>query len=110
MGNTHQLCFLALNEFGNVVDSVLDDDWFLLCFWFPCGFLLRELSESHFLLRVGVWTVLVQQLEELGGRLLVQGLCELVNGWRDLQSLVQDSLLSVQSHIFRPSHEPVWSR
>ena len=72
VSDAHQLCFLALDQFGDVIDSVLDDDRFLLRFWFPCSFLLRELSESHFLLRVGFWTVLVQQLEELGGRLLVQ--------------------------------------
>ena len=49
--------------------------------------------------------VLVQQLEELGGGVLVQGVGELSDRWRNFEALVEDNLLPLEADIFRPLHK-----
>ena len=49
--------------------------------------------------------VLVQELEQLRGSVLVEGVRELGDGRRDLQALGEDDLLALQADIFGPLHE-----
>ena len=36
----------------------------------------------------------------------VEGLCELVDAWGHLQALVQDRLLTLETDVLGPLHEP----
>lgn len=57
------------------------------------------------LLLLGLGPVLVQEPEELDGGVLVEGVTELGDCWGDLQTLVEDDLLSLESDVFRPFDE-----
>lgn len=62
-------------------------------------------SESGLLLLLGFGLVLVEELEQLGSSVLVQSVGELGNCWGDLESLVQDDLLSLESDVCGPLDE-----
>ena len=61
--------------------------------------------ETGLLLLLRLRAVLVEEFEQLGGRVLVKGMGELGNGRRDLETLVQDDFLALQTNIFRPLDE-----
>jgi hypothetical protein len=102
MGHDDELGLTFFNEGGDVVETELESFWLwtrLLLF------LLSSLLESFLLLLLGLWGVLGEELEELGGLVLINGLLELEKSrWR-LQSHEENSLLSLDSNIFRPSDE-----
>ena len=50
-------------------------------------------------------TVLVEELEELGRGVLVKSVRELSNGGGDLETLVKDDLLTLETDILRPFDE-----
>lgn len=50
-------------------------------------------------------TVLVQQVEDTGGLVLSNGLGELVDGRRDLKTLVEDGTLTLDAHVLGPADE-----
>lgn len=50
-------------------------------------------------------TVLVQQIEDTGGLVLSNGLGELVDGRRDLKTLVKDGTLTLDAHVLGPADE-----
>ena len=52
-------------------------------------------SESGFLLNLRLRAVLVQKLEQLSSGVLVQSVGELGDGRRDLETLVEDDLLTL---------------
>jgi len=54
---------------------------------------------------LGLGSVLVQETEKLGGSVLVESVGELSDSGRDLESLVKNDLLSLESDIFRPFDE-----
>ena len=58
--------------------------------------------ESVGLLLVGLRGVLGKQFKELGSLVLLKGLAELVDGGGHLQSLHENSLLSLDSNVARP--------
>ncbi|RUS74546.1 hypothetical protein EGW08_017694, partial [Elysia chlorotica] len=64
--------------------------------------------QTSFLLLLELRAVPVHESEQLGDiftRLPVKSLCELVDGRRDLQTLVKDSPLSLQANVLGPSHK-----
>lgn len=63
------------------------------------------LVETGLLLLLGLWPVLVEESEELGRGVLVEGVAELGDRGRDLEALVEDDLLSLQTHVFGPLDE-----
>ena len=94
---------LGLDEGGDVVDTVLDDEGLL---GLGLGTLL-DLSGSSsgqtlLLLDAGLGAVLVDELEQLGGSVLVKNLGELVQCWGDLETLVQDLALALEANVFGP--------
>lgn len=62
-------------------------------------------SKSSLLLLLGFRLVLVEQLEQLGSGVLVQSVGELGNCGRDLESLVENDLLSLKSDVCGPFDE-----
>lgn len=106
VGNENERSLLVLNETNNVVETVLDGVWLL-----GDILLLLALSDSGsllgqtlLLLGLGLWAVLVEKLEGLGGKVLVEGVLELSDGWWDLQAEVQDLLLALKADILWPLH------
>lgn len=72
--------------------------------------LLLALSDSGglglqtlLLLGLGLWSVLVEELEGGGGGVAVEGVLELSDRRWDLQSQVEDLLLSLQADVLWPS-------
>lgn len=98
---------LVLNETDNVVETVLDGvgllgDILLLLALGDGGGLLVE---TLLLLSLGFRAVLVEELEGLGSGVAVEGVGELSDSRRDLETHVQDLLLALKADILRPLDE-----
>lgn len=61
--------------------------------------------QSGLLLRLGLGTVLVEELEQLGSSVLVESVGELSDGRGNLQTLVEDDLLTLKTDVFGPFDE-----
>jgi len=107
VGDDNELSLTFLDEGGNVVKTEFEGDWL----WSDEAVLLSALSglslglESGLLVLGGLWGVLSEELEKLGGLVLVNGLGELVESWWGLESHEEDSLLSLDSHVLWPLDE-----
>jgi len=106
VGHDDELGFAFLDESGDVVETEFKVEWL----WGAVsgsatlsGFSFT--SESVLLLFAGLWGVLGEELEELGGLVLVDGLLELAEGWWGLESQEHDSLLSLDSDVLWPFDE-----
>lgn len=62
----------------------------------------RSIRTCQVLLKIDI---LVEKLEQLGGRVLVQSVRELCNGGRHLETLVKDDLLALETNVFGPLDE-----
>merc|ERR1712115_186949 len=106
VGDEHQRGLLSLDESHDVVETVLDGvrllGGVLLLLALADGGSL--LVQTLLLLDLGLRAVLVQELESLGGGVAVEGLGELGNRRRDLQTHVEDLALALQADVLRPSH------
>ena len=106
--NDDKLGLALFDEVGHVVKTEFDVNWL----WSNMVGLVSSLSglglrsESFLLLGLGLWRVLGEELDELGGLVLVNGLGELVQSWWGLESHEHDSLLSLDSDILWPLHVP----
>ena len=75
VANDNELSLLGLNEGGNVVDTVLDDNRLLaLVNLFTGSNFFGSSSETGLLLDRGLGAILVQELKKVGGSVLVQSL------------------------------------
>ena len=104
--NEDEGSLLVLNETDNVVKTVLDSVWLLadillLLTLLDGGSLL---DETLLLLGLGLWAVLVKELEGLSSGVAVKNVLELSNGRWDLEAEVQDLLLALKTDILWPSH------
>jgi len=106
MSNNDKGSFLGLNESDDVVETVLDKERFL-CFLSSLALSRGRCSSTNalLLLLLGFRAVLVKKLEELGGRVLVEGVGELRDGGRNLQALVKDNLLTLEANVLGPFDE-----
>jgi len=105
-GNKRRL--LRLNESNDVVQTVFDKKRSFVVL----GILLLSICggssdslETSLLLLLGLWAVLVKQLEELCSSVLIESVGELSNGRRDFKTLVKNDLLALKADIFRPLDE-----
>lgn len=106
VGNDDQLGLLALHQRGDSVHTCTEDGR-------PLGrsislsscLLLSAGQQPLLLLLLGLWPVLVGQLEQLCGGLAVQSLGELVDCRGNLQTLVEDGALPLQADVTRPFHK-----
>merc|ERR1719331_2429457 len=74
VSHDNELGFTFLNEVGNVVETELKNVWLITT---GLTFLLSSLLESVLLLLFGLWSILGEELEELGSLILVNSLLEL---------------------------------
>lgn len=109
IGDDDERGLLGFDEGDTVVETVLGEQGLLAVLGrvgrLVGGLGLGLLQETSLLLLLGFRLVLVEQLEQLGGGVLVQGVAELGDRGGDLQSLVEDDLLSLESDILRPLDE-----
>jgi len=106
VGDHHQLGLLLLDQSGHGVESLSDDGRSLAGSVVFAVDLLLGLGQKTLLLRLSALrTILVQKLEHLRGGGPVQGHGELVDGRRDLETLVKDGLLPLQHDVLGPSDE-----
>jgi hypothetical protein len=106
VGDEDEGSLLVLNQADNVVEAVLDDvgllaDVLLLLALLDGSSLLEE---TLLLLRLGLRAVLVEELEGLGGGVLVEDVLELGDRRRHLQAHVENLLLALEADILRPLH------
>ena len=104
VGDEDERGLLVLDQADNVVEAVLDDvgllaDVLLLLALLDGGGLLEE---TLLLVRLGLRAVLVEELESLGGSVLVKNLLELGDRRRHLQAHVEDLLLALEADILGP--------
>ena len=107
MSDQNQRSLLILNQSDYMVKTVLDvvgllaDVLLLLAIGHGGSFLVKTIL----LLHLGLGTVLVEELEGLGGRVAVQGVLELRDGRGHLETHAQNLLLALQLDIFGPLDE-----
>jgi hypothetical protein len=61
--------------------------------------------ETSLLLLRRFRSVFVKKFEQLGSRVLVKSMGELGNGGWDLETLVEDDFLALETNVFRPLDE-----
>lgn len=104
VGDQDEGSLLVLNEADNVVETVLDGvgllgDILLLLALLDGGGLLEE---TLLLLDLGLRTVLVQELESLGGGVLVENVGELGDRRGNLDAHLENLLLALETDILGP--------
>lgn len=104
VGDEDEGSLLVLNQADNVVETVLDGvgllgDILLLLALLDGGSLLEE---TLLLLGLGFRAVLVEELESLGGGVLVQNLGELSQSRGNLQAHLENLLLALEADVLGP--------
>lgn len=106
VSNDNEGSLLRFDEGDNVVETILDEERLL---GLRGGLAISSGSSSStdtlLLLLLGLWAVLVKELEELGSCVLVEGVRELRNGGGNLQTLVKDNLLALEANVLGPLDE-----
>ena len=108
VGNHNQLGFFVLDQGSHMSKSKLNVKGLGAGMLSLCS-LLNLLAcfslESCDLLFLGLWLVFVQELEQLLCLILVKGMGELGDLWRNLESSQKDSLLSLHLDVLWPLDE-----
>jgi len=101
MGDNDELSLVLFDEGGNVVKTILEMDWLGGLAGLSFGFFLQ----AFLLVLLGLWAVFAEQFKELACLVLINGVTELSDGGRHLQSLHQNSLLPLDSDVSWPFDE-----
>lgn len=108
-GDDNKSSLLSLDQGNTVVETVLDEEGLLAV---SLGISLLAISnvlgsgiKTTLLLLLRLGAVLVEQLEQIGGGVLVKGVGELGDRRGDLQALVKNNLLALKADIFGPLDE-----
>jgi hypothetical protein len=106
VGNDNELGGFSFDEVDDLVDTAGQAWWSLSrLIWLSVSACLGTGHESSLLLSLRFWGVLLGELEELGSRLLVQSLAELVDAWGNLESLLENGALALKLDVLWPSNE-----
>mmetsp|Transcript_11703 Transcript_11703/g.53113 ORF Transcript_11703/g.53113 Transcript_11703/m.53113 type:complete len:324 (+) Transcript_11703:79-1050(+) len=100
--DAHELRLALLHEVGDVVDAKLDHDGLLGLDLFASLVRRRGGDEALLLLRVILGAVLHEELEELGGEVLVEGVVELLDGGGNLEALLENAPGSLDANVLGP--------
>jgi len=108
VGNDNKSSFLGFDERDDMVKTVFDKQRLLgilgvLVFVLGSG--SGSSSQTSLLLLLGFGAVLVEELEQLSGGVLVQSVRKLGDRRRDLEALVKDDLLALKADILGPLDE-----
>lgn len=108
-GDDDEAGLLGLDQGNAVVETVLDEEGLLAVSLgvglLAVGDVLGGSIETGLLLLLGLGAVLVEELEQVGGGVLVQGVGELGDRGGDLQALVKDDLLALEADVLGPLDE-----
>jgi len=105
-GDDDKSSFLVFDEAGNVIQTVLKGNRGLsVSGLFVFSLKLSSFQSSFSSLLGGFRGIVSEELQESGGLISVDGGGELVQCRRDLESLEEDSLLSLEDDVFGPSDE-----
>jgi hypothetical protein len=104
VGDDDETSTLLLNKLGHVVETVLEDLGLG-----GCNLLTSSLGgggslKTGSLLLGTLGTVRGEEAEEVGSLVLVKSLSELVDAGGNLETLHEDGLLALDTHITRPLH------
>ena len=108
-GDDDKGSLLGLDQGNTVVETVLDEEGLLAVSLgvglLAVGDVLGSGIETTLLLLLGLGAVLVEELEEVGGGVLVKGVGELGDRGGNLQALVKDDLLALEANVLWPLDE-----
>jgi len=104
VSNDDESSLLLLNELGDVVQTEFNRDGGLGAGVLVAGLILSGGLQSLVSLLFVFGLDLSEEVQEGGGLISVDGLGELVDGGGNLQSLEEDSLLSLEQDVLRPSN------
>lgn len=106
VGDNNKRCLLRLDQGDNMVKAVFGVQGLLrvLRVLVP-GSSSTSCLETSLLFLLALGAVLVQKLEQLCGSILVEGVLELGDSRGNLETLVEDDLLTLETDVFRPLDE-----
>lgn len=108
-GDDNERSLLGLDQGNTVVETVLDEEGLLAVSLgiglLAVGDVLGGSIETGLLLLLGLRAVLVEELEEVGGSVLVKGVGKLGDRGGNLQALVKDNLLALETNVLGPLDE-----
>jgi len=105
-GDDDESSFLVFDEASNVIQTVLKGDGGLsVDGLFVFSLELSSFQSSFSSLLGGFGGIVSEELQESGGLVSVDSGAELVQCGRNLESLEEDSLLSLEDDVFGPSDE-----
>lgn len=104
--NQYERWLLGLDEGDDVVEAVFHGERLLADVLLLLALALGRglLGQALLLLGLGLWSVLVEELEHLSGSVAVECVAELRDRWWDLETHVQDLTLALKSDISWPLH------
>lgn len=88
-----------------MVETVFDDTVLLVLLLFTLGVSLCSCLKTGLLLLFRLGTILVQQLVQLGGGILVECVGELGECWGYFETLVEDDFLALETDVCGPFDE-----
>lgn len=106
VGDDDESSFLVFDEASDVIQTVLKGNGGLgVSGGLVFSLKLSSFQSSFSSLFGGFGSVVSEELQESGGLVSVDGGLELVQCWGNLESLEEDSLLSLEDNVFGPSDE-----
>ena len=101
--DNNELCLLILDQRGDLMNTVLDGKRLLLITILASGLGFSDLLETSLLLLGCLWRILLQELQQFTSLVLVESVCELIDHWRNLNSLKKNLLLALEIDVLGPS-------
>jgi len=102
VSNDNEGSTLLFNKLGDVVQAELDVEGLVSL---GSGLVGGNSGETFLLGLTGLRAIFGKQFKELSGLVAFESTVELCDGWRDLQALEQDALLTLNTDVLGPSNE-----
>jgi hypothetical protein len=105
VGDDHKLGLAGLNKVGNMVDTELDETWLLSSLDVTLGLAISLLLQTKTLLGVRLWAQMSKETEHIAGLVLLKSTVELLDLARDLEAIVQNGALTLDTDVLWPLDE-----